>query len=234
MKNLWVAVAGCLAAVSPAAADEVILRNGASFSGVVREDGDKVVVEVDFGSVTFRRNEVREIRRTGDPLKDYDEKLKAAGGVRDYYELALWARDKGLTTRANDLYKKVISLDPDHEGARRAMGYEKVEGRWLTGDELMLGKGFVRHGNRWLPRETVEELLRQETALQAEAERRAGAERIAELRQEVELAKIAVEQERLELEQRKAHWTWVSWFALPCGCPKNRPHQHQGEFRRKP
>ena len=44
---------------APVWGDEVVLHNGAVFSGVVRESGGNVHVEVDFGTMTFRRSQVR-------------------------------------------------------------------------------------------------------------------------------------------------------------------------------
>lgn len=204
-----------LAAALPAAADEVVLRNGATFSGVAREEGDRIVVELDFGSMTFRRVDVREVRKTGDPLKDFEEKLRAASDVKAYFELALWARDKGLSTRANDLLNKVLLLEPDHEGARKALGYEKADGKWLRGDDLMVARDFVRHEGRWLKRETAEKLKEQELLLRLEAERRAGAERLSEINRQVEMARLAVERERIQVERERSRYDGETWVPGP-------------------
>lgn len=191
------------AAASAARADEVVLRNGAVFSGVVREEGDRVVVEIDAGTMTFRRADVREIRRTEDPLQEFERRLRAAADAEAYYELALWARERGLTSRAQELFRKVIALEPDHEGARKALGHEKVEGRWMEPDEAMVARGFVKVDGRWLKRETAEMLLAQERLHRIEVERRQSEERLARLRKEVEMAWVAVERERIELERER-------------------------------
>jgi hypothetical protein len=198
MRAPWIGAAVAVALSLPASADEVILRNGSVFSGIVREEGDKVVLEIDCGTMTFRRSEVREIRRMEDPLKELDRK---APGVRDaagYYDLGSWAKGKGLSTRANELFRKAIDLDPDHEGARRALGYQKFEGRWLTEDETMAAQGYVKHEGRWLKRETVELLIEQANQARIEADRQATAERIARMQRDVEMEKLAVEREKIE------------------------------------
>ncbi len=41
----WAAAAAVMAVALPGFADEVVLRNGAVFTGVVREDGDRVELE---------------------------------------------------------------------------------------------------------------------------------------------------------------------------------------------
>src|SRR5262245_50325963 len=101
-----------LSLASAALADEIILKNGAAFSGVVREQGDKVIVEMDYGSMTFKKVDVRLIQRGEDVLTQFQEKARTATDVKSMMELAAWARDKGLAGRAMELYRKVIVLDP--------------------------------------------------------------------------------------------------------------------------
>src|SRR5262245_23455938 len=107
-----------LAMASAAWADEVILKNGSSFTGIVREQGDKVIVEMDYGSMTFRKVDVRLIQKGEDVLTQFQEKARTATDVKSMMELAAWAKDKGLAGRAIELYRKVIVLDPHHAEAR--------------------------------------------------------------------------------------------------------------------
>ena len=206
---------------SPAAADEVVLRNGAVFNGVVREDGDRVVIQMDYGTMTFRKAEVRDIRRGDDPLKELDARVQAASTSKDYFAAALWALDKNLHGRAAVLLEKVLSLEPDHEGARKRSGYESHEGAWLRGDELQVARGYVKHEGRWLKRETVEQILAQESAEAVDFERQLTARREAEIAREVELAKIELERERIAVErerERRMSWWWHNgWPANPGG-----------------
>src|SRR5262245_37377392 len=102
-----------LSLATAAWADEVVLRNGSSFSGVVREQGDKVVVEMDYGTMTFKKVDVLSIQRGEDVLTQFQEKSRTATDVKSMMDLAAWARDKGLAGRATELYRKVIVLDPD-------------------------------------------------------------------------------------------------------------------------
>ncbi|MGE0707877.1 MAG: DUF1570 domain-containing protein [Planctomycetota bacterium] len=51
------------------------------------------------------------------------------------YELALWARERGLLAEHQALLERTIALDGFHEGARRALGHKKHEGRWYSDDE---------------------------------------------------------------------------------------------------
>lgn len=208
-----------LVLASPAAADELVLRNGAVFSGVVHEDGERVVVTMDYGTMTFRKAEVREIRRSDDPLKELETRVQKASTAADYVATALWARDRGLQGRATLLLERALALEPDQETARKALGYERHEGAWLRGDDLQVARGYVKHEGRWLKRETVEQILAQESAEAVDFERQLTARREAEIVREVELAKVELERERLEAErerERRMSWWWrQGWPAYP-------------------
>jgi len=84
----------------------------------------------------------------------------------------------------------VNALDPDHEGARKLLGYEKVHGKWMTADEAMEAKGLIKYDGRWLPREMVERMQLDDKQIKLELERLATEERIESARRAVELAQI--------------------------------------------
>jgi len=195
-----------LALASAASADEVVLRNGSAFTGLVREEGDRVIVEMDFGTMSFKKVDVRSISRGVDPMTEFDTKLKAATDIKGMVDVAAWAREKGLGTRATDLYRKILTLDSDQPDARKALGYEKVNGQWLAGDELMVARGFVKVNGRWLTKETAELLLQQQENSRAELERLALDKRIADQRHEQEMTKIGIERDKLELERQRGDY----------------------------
>ena len=200
-------VLALLLLAAPALADEVVLRNGSVFSGVVLEQGDRVTIQMDYGSMTFRKIDVREVRKTDDPLKELDAKTEAASTAKEFFELSLWARERGLKGRSDDLLNRVVFLEPDHEGARRALGYERYEGAWMKGDDLMVARGFIKHQGKWLKRETVEQILAQENAEVIDYERQKTIRRVAENDREIELQKIGLERERIEADLEKARRT---------------------------
>lgn len=200
------ALAIVLALSSGVFADEVVLRNGSVFNGVVREEGDRVVIEMDFGSMSFKKIDVRSITKGLDPMTEYDQRLKAATDIKGMVEVAAWARAKGLGSRSKDLYTKILTLDPDQADARKALGYEKVNGQWLEGDDLMVARGFVKVNGKWLTKETAELLLQQQEAARSELERLALERRIADQRHEQEMTKIGIERDKLELERQRGDY----------------------------
>ncbi len=60
----------------------------------------------------------------------------AAEEVLARYRAALELEAAGDTARAREAYAQVLRLDPEHLAARRALGYERVNGVWLAGDDL--------------------------------------------------------------------------------------------------
>ena len=187
--------------VSAALADEVVLKNGSAFTGIVREQGDRVTVEMDFGTMTFKKVDVRSITRGADPASEFDTKAKAATDVKGMLELATWAREKGLGSKSLDLYRKILTLDPDQADARKALGYEKVGGQWLAGDDLMMARGYVKVNGRWMMKDTAEQLMAQQEASRVEQDRLQLAKKVADQRHSEEMVRISLERERLELEK---------------------------------
>ena len=198
-----------LALAGAAWADEVVLKNGSVFSGVVREQGDKVIVEMDYGTMTFKKVDVRSIHRGEDVLTQFQEKSRTATDAKSMMELAAWAKDRGLAGRAAELYRKVIVLDPDQAEARKALGFEKVNGQWLSGDELMTARGFVKYGGRWMDKDTANKLQEQEAVARMESERVALDRRVADQKHVEEMTKLSLERDRLEWEKnRESRWWW--------------------------
>lgn len=222
------ALAIVLVLASPAAADELLLKNGAVLNGVVKEEGDRYILEVDFGTMSIPKSQVKSVRRSEDPIQEFEAKRVKAATAQEHFDVGLWARQKELHTRAGDMFKRAITLDPEHEGARKALGYEKFDGKWMTTDEAMVARGFVKHRGEWLKKETVEKFRSDEKELQIERERAATAERLAQLQKDVELARLAVERERIERERQESdalHYYRVSWVTMPCRC--GRPDSHR-------
>jgi hypothetical protein len=70
------------------------------------------------------------------------------------WELAEWCRKNRLSSQRQTHLERVIALEPDHAAARRALGYQKQGGEWVTQEQIMTERGYVRYKGRWvLPQE---------------------------------------------------------------------------------
>jgi HEAT repeat protein len=54
----------------------------------------------------------------------------------------------------------VVGIDTDHRAARRELGYEKVGGEWVTGDDAQRSKGFVLCAGKWMLPAEADRLMR--------------------------------------------------------------------------
>src|SRR5688572_5410130 len=165
MKTLAAAPLALAMLAGPALADEILLKNGRSLEGKVTESGDLVVFEKAGLRMELRKDEVSEIRRTPAPKEEYAKRAAAleAGkkaSAEDRHRLGLWCATKGLKDEAKAEQEKAIALDPDHAGARRALGFVKTETGWRPEDEVMKEKGLVRAEGAWVTKEEADLLAK--------------------------------------------------------------------------
>jgi hypothetical protein len=107
--------------------------------------------------------------------KELEEKVQGLSGsptADEIYELGLWARRHGLDAEARSLLERALKLNPDHEMARRELGFKRFEGKWLTDDEVMLAKGFVKFEDKWVTESQKELILAERAAKFQEREKK--------------------------------------------------------------
>jgi RNA polymerase sigma factor (sigma-70 family) len=59
---------------------------------------------------------------------------KAANTAEAQWKLANWCEQKGLKDEATSHVVAVTRLNPDHELARKRLGFKKINGRWVTAE----------------------------------------------------------------------------------------------------
>lgn len=144
-------------------ADEVVLRNGSKLEGTVTENGSQVVIDVGSGTIAIDRSEVRSIHRQDDLNREFDRRMAQVkpDDAEGYYQVYLWTRQNpALKARSERLLRRILEIDPNHEGARRALGYVNYKGAWLTPDEHKAALGLVWYGGQWMSAEAAERLRR--------------------------------------------------------------------------
>ena len=186
----------------PARGDLVYLTNGRVVEGRVIEDGDQLIIEMAYGSISISKSRVVRVEKQRTVLDEYDARraqLKP-NDAQTRFDLGRWCEENGLPRRAKLAYQQAVRFDPEHAAARQALGYVRHDGRWMTHDEMMLATGHVRYEGRWITREQYLE-LRQRELERREAEVRATeVQSQAELR-EAELEILRAEREKLEAER---------------------------------
>jgi uncharacterized protein YkwD len=144
-------LAGCLAL--PARADIIITTAGGKIVGKIIEEKDaEIRVRTEKGSViTIPREEIDSITR--EKLEDvFARRARAVkeDDAKGQLLLGNYARDLGLPKQATECWEKVLKLEPDNIDAHQALGYEKVDGKWLKGDDAQKAKGLVQYNGEWV------------------------------------------------------------------------------------
>jgi hypothetical protein len=116
-----------------------------------------VIQTVQGGQVTLDPQQVVEVRRESAAQAEY-EKIRGqyADTVEDQWKLAEWCRENVLLPSREVHLKRILELDPNHEPARRGLGYSRRLGEWVTQEEIMTGRGYVRYKGDWKLPEEVE------------------------------------------------------------------------------
>ncbi|HHI68979.1 MAG TPA: hypothetical protein ENJ97_06610 [Planctomycetes bacterium] len=133
----------CLLAAGPAAADVVYLKGGFQVEGrVVKVERRRILLETLSGLKSIPRARILRIRRKPWLPGEFRDRLERAGKRKDLASLKRllkWAlepgRKKKLASLLPGLYKRILELDPDDEEARRALGFVRFEGKWVTPEE---------------------------------------------------------------------------------------------------
>ena len=127
---------GLLIIIIPGAlADLIVLKDGTELPGrILRQDEASVVLETPAGTRSIPRDEIDRIRQRDDLWREYRERL---GKIRladaeAHFSLAEWLEGVGLFEEASARLGAVLSLDPDHAGARAKLGYQRKKGRWVV------------------------------------------------------------------------------------------------------
>jgi hypothetical protein len=137
----------------PALADEVELSSGEVIRDCkVTEEGEYYRIAKGPGSRLVLKSDVRKVTYSETAEDAFQKKLKElkADDAEAHAALAKWCAENKLAKRAEEMWKRVIEIDPDHEEARGALGYQRHLGKWMTQDEIKEAQGLVRHKGRWV------------------------------------------------------------------------------------
>jgi hypothetical protein len=214
-------------AASTAAADEIQLTNGHKIVGIVtKKDADKVTVEVGAGTITLAAKDVSSISLGKTALNEYDERwaaVKDSKNAAQLWELAGWAKSKGLTRYPVPLSTQIIAIDPDHAGARAELRHEKVGGKWLTFDQAQEARGLVQMDDHWVTRAEIQ--MMEQRRLEARA-RSAAAEEVRKQHKDEERAARQAAMEAYNQQYNSAMAGLDGYFYTPSFCfsPYYRPY----------
>lgn len=160
LAGIVLAYAGPGAGLRRASGELFILQNGGKVSGEIvpqdPPDKDNWVIKTDAGAtITLARSQVKQTLHQRPEEIEYEKlRVRAPDTVQAQWELAEWCRENRLVAQREKHLRRIIELDPDHQQARLALGYERHGDTWTTQEELMTKQGYRRYKGHWrLPQE---------------------------------------------------------------------------------
>ena len=131
--------------------DILYLKDGRKLEGKVFQKGNRVEIQTKFGKVTFPMSKVERIEYKKTNEQEYKERREniAKGDGDGHYQLALWCKERNMRKEMTKELKEVIKLNPDHEGARKLLGYHRLGDRWLTAPQ-MEKEGYQQLDGKWV------------------------------------------------------------------------------------
>lgn len=130
-----------LAGTSIARGDVFHLDGGGTVEGrlLSSEDGHYAIRTV-VGVVRVPQVVVVKIETAATVFDEYDRRLEAVSDAPErQMELAEWCAEQGLQAERRTHLRRALELNPNHEGARRALGYTRVGELWVESGTVVQG-----------------------------------------------------------------------------------------------
>jgi len=128
--RFWVVLCVAFVVLCVVAQDRVVLKDGQIFEGKIEKQTRKeVVLRTKYGVLRFPREKISKVEKGVVAKEEYEARRKRI--ARALFELALWCKKNGLEKQAMRHLKEVLRYDPDHEGARKLLGYIRKNGKWV-------------------------------------------------------------------------------------------------------
>ena len=146
-----------------APADVVYLKDGTVLEGKVLEEDHRLCVVDRDRKFAVKKSQVKKVEKRKSFMEEYEARLDRlpADDAEAIFEFGRWLDENEWPGRARRAYEEVLDLDPDHRGARRALGFKLYEGEWVSPAELNRRKGLVEFEGRWYTRHDLEELKKE-------------------------------------------------------------------------
>jgi hypothetical protein len=164
-----------LAAAATAQADVVRLKNGGEVRGQVDAASRnpaalRVVVEtLTGGRIVLDRAEVEFVTPRSLEVEEYETRARGIPDtVEAHRELADWCRERRLLPQREEQLQLLLDLEPDDLDARRVLGHERHNGQWMSREEWMLSRGYVRYKGRYVTQQELDLLEKSQAEREAE------------------------------------------------------------------
>jgi hypothetical protein len=157
--------------LAAARADTFILTSGGRIEGrwLNRDEQppkEYLVLTASGVKTSLHVTQVREVVRESPQNTEYARRAAAAPATAlGQWELAEWCREQSLFDQRRVHLQKIIDLEPNHGPARRALGYQFLQGQWITQEKFRRREGFELYKGKWRTPQEIE-ILEEEARLE--------------------------------------------------------------------
>lgn len=132
-------------------ADDLYLKDGRVLSGMAVKEGDRYTVVDRDRKHAVGAAEVERVVKKPCFMDSYADRLAAVSKTDgdELYRFGLWLQENEWASRARIVFEQVIGIDPEHRGAREALGYRLYEGEWSSPDEISRRDGLLEFDGSW-------------------------------------------------------------------------------------
>jgi hypothetical protein len=108
-------------------------------------------------TISLPLDQVREAIRPSAAEAEYHRRAPlVADTADDQWAFAEWCRVNRLNNERRTHLQRIIQLDPNHQRARGALGYQYLSGKWITRDEFRRQEGYEYYQGRWRTPQEIE------------------------------------------------------------------------------
>jgi len=155
------AAAACAVSVRHGRADTFILESGGQIEGqwLNRDEQPPTRYQIRQGAITLTLplGQVREAIRQSPAEAEYAARAPAVADTASaQWELAEWCRKNGLKPQREIHLRRVIELEPNHQHARFALGFQYIKGEWTTQADSRRQEGYELYRGKWRTSQEIE------------------------------------------------------------------------------
>lgn len=158
-------------AVSIANAETFVLGSGGRIEGTLLNPEESpretfVVVLESGAKLSLTKSQVARVLAADSPELQYEQFLKKMpNDVDGHWKMAEWCVRNNLTAQREFHLREITKLDPGHEKAHRALGFNNVDGRWIVPQQRNQQLGYIKFQGAWrTPQDVAIATARQQQA----------------------------------------------------------------------
>ena len=122
-----------------------------------------VIKLADGKTVTVAAKKMKNRRKARPEEAEYERrKATVANTVEAQWELAEWCRQHRMSSNRKTHLERIIQIDPDHKEARKGLGYQLVDGKWMTQEDIQASRGYFYYKGAWRTQQQIDTLKKNE------------------------------------------------------------------------